>query len=173
MNCAQHSFWVDEKRVPYFKTPDGKGHISVPGLRVAEAVFHPYVGYVLRATREGDYIGETNWKANNRGFHNLFSDKNDACCDYPYVPDKGEIVMGVFGGSVGSGFALSAQISGTFDKLGNLPEWRGKKVRVLNFALPGFKQPQQLMTLAYFLNMGQHFDIIVNIDGFNEAVTTF
>ncbi len=29
------------------------------------------------------------------------------------------------------------------------------------------------MTLAYFLNLGQHFDVVINIDGFNEAVTTF
>jgi hypothetical protein len=166
-------FWFDGRRLPYFEPAEGKGYISAAGLQVAEAVFHPYVGYVLRATREGNYISGTRWKANNRGFHNLISDKSDACCDYPYVPDKDEIVMGIFGGSVGSGFALSAQMSQIFDKLGRLPKWHGKKVRVLNFALPGFKQPQQLMTLAYFLNMGQQFDIIINIDGFNEAVTTF
>ena len=33
----------------------------------------------------------------------------------------------------------------------------------------GYKQPQQLLVLAYFLSIGQPFDLVVNIDGFNEV----
>ena len=33
----------------------------------------------------------------------------------------------------------------------------------------GYKQPQQLLVLSYFLSIGQTFDLVVNIDGFNEV----
>src|SRR5262249_24504500 len=44
----------------------------------------------------------------------------------------------------------------------------GRHVRVLNFASGGYKQPQQILVLAYYLSIGQPFDAIVNIDGYNE-----
>lgn len=39
----------------------------------------------------------------------------------------------------------------------------------MNFTLGGYKQPQQMLCLAYLLSLGYHFDIVVNIDGFNEV----
>ena len=33
----------------------------------------------------------------------------------------------------------------------------------------GYKQPQQLLVPTYFLSIGQVFDLVVNIDGFNEV----
>jgi hypothetical protein len=39
----------------------------------------------------------------------------------------------------------------------------------MNFAMGGYKQPQQMLCLAYLLSLGYHFDIVVNIDGFNEV----
>src|SRR4030095_13628597 len=33
----------------------------------------------------------------------------------------------------------------------------------------GYKQPQQLLVLSYFLSIGQTFDLVLNIDGFNEV----
>jgi hypothetical protein len=83
------------------------------------------------------------------------------------------VVVGVFGGSVAAAFALAAQSSPDFAAgLGRTPAWSGRRVRILNFAMPGFKQPQQLIALAYFLSLGQRFDLVLNIDGFNEVVTT-
>ena len=169
--CATY-IWIKHDRFPYDSEVNGNP-LPIAGLRVVEAVFHPYLGYVLRKGREGDYINQTRWRANNRGFHNLIGKDGQACCDYPYLAHDNEIIVGVFGGSVGSGFALSAQISNRFSELSETGPWAGRKIRVLNFSLPGYKQPQQLMALAYFLNIGQKFDIIINIDGFNEAVTTF
>ncbi|GAG53415.1 unnamed protein product, partial [marine sediment metagenome] len=42
-------------------------------------------------------------------------------------------------------------------------------VRVLNFARGGFKQPQQAIVLAYFLLVGQRFDLVIDLDGFNDV----
>ena len=39
----------------------------------------------------------------------------------------------------------------------------------MNLAIGGHKQPQQLMTVTYLLAQGVEFDIILNIDGFNEV----
>ena len=33
----------------------------------------------------------------------------------------------------------------------------------------GYKQPQQALVLAYFLSIGQPFDLVINIDGLNEV----
>jgi hypothetical protein len=45
----------------------------------------------------------------------------------------------------------------------------GKEFIVINFATDGYKQPQQLMILNYFLAMGAEFDLVINLDGFNEV----
>jgi hypothetical protein len=50
---------------------------------------------------------------------------------------------------------------------------RGKEIRILNFSQGGYKQPSQLLTLAYFLAIGQHFDFVVNVDGFNEIALSY
>jgi hypothetical protein len=39
---------------------------------------------------------------------------------------------------------------------------------MFNASLPGFKQPQQLMAYSYLLSQGAEFDVVVNVDGFNE-----
>lgn len=41
---------------------------------------------------------------------------------------------------------------------------------LLNFAQGGFKQPQQLLTMTYFLALGQESDFIINLNGVNEIV---
>src|SRR6185436_13391576 len=45
----------------------------------------------------------------------------------------------------------------------------GKEIVPLCFSHEGYKQPQQLLVLAYFLSIGQPLDLVVNIDGFNEV----
>jgi len=143
------------------------------------AVFHPYFAFGVRpgipirrflqpASRARRYFAgsreaEPSWadrESNNFGFY--------ARTDYP-VHDPESFLVGIFGGSVAHSLALQ---SGDRLEAGlaDLPELRGRRVRVLNFAAGGYKQPQQVLVLAYFLSIGQRFDAVVNIDGFNEAV---
>jgi hypothetical protein len=49
------------------------------------------------------------------------------------------------------------------------PAFYGKHIVVINTALGGYKQPQQLLALEYLLAQGAEYDIAVNIDGFNEV----
>jgi len=50
-----------------------------------------------------------------------------------------------------------------------LPGLKDKEFIILSFATGGYKQPQQLLILNYFLALGQELDMVVNMDGFNEV----
>jgi len=51
--------------------------------------------------------------------------------------------------------------------------FKSKKLNIVQFCLGGYKQPQQLIALNYFLSLGAHYDIVINLDGFNEIVLPF
>ena len=51
--------------------------------------------------------------------------------------------------------------------------FRDKKINIMLAALGGFKQPQQLMAVNYFISLGAEYDIVINLDGFNEVVLPF
>ena len=76
-------------------------------------------------------------------------------------PDPDTTVVGIFGGS------FAAAVAGHFfrddSKIGD------RKMVTANFAKGGYKQPQQLMILAYLLALGAQLDVVVNLDGFNEV----
>ena len=58
-------------------------------------------------------------------------------------------------------------------KLRTVKTYTNRKINIVVFALGGFKQPQQLIALNYFMAMGAEYDIVINIDGFNEVVLPF
>lgn len=122
---------------------------------------HPYLGYVN--FNPNSSLGH--YKINNYGFKTLGT-------NYPF-PDVRDseryYVVGIFGGSVADQL-FSYSKNKIESKLAELPQLRDKEVHVLNFAQPGYKQPQQLQLLTYFLSIGQQFDLIINLDGFNEVV---
>lgn len=47
--------------------------------------------------------------------------------------------------------------------------FRNRQVVVVSAAIGGHKQPQQLYILSYLALMGAEFDIVINLDGFNEV----
>lgn len=51
--------------------------------------------------------------------------------------------------------------------------FRGRTVRVHNYACAGYKQPQPLMFLSYLLAMGHKPDAVIEIDGFNDAALSW
>ena len=54
-----------------------------------------------------------------------------------------------------------------------LPQFQSKEIVILKFANPAHKQPQQLLTLNYYLSIGQELDMVINIDGFNELAVSY
>jgi hypothetical protein len=143
---------------------------------VPRMILSPYHGAVFRpgwtASEDGSLVelasklGLTEvpewmrYKANSFGFI--------APVDYPYQPVEDEFIVGIFGSSVANQFAQQGAKE-IADGLQRLPGMAKRKVRVLSFAVGGQKQPQQLLALSYFYSIGQKFDLIVNLDGVNEA----
>jgi len=131
---------------------------------------HPYLGYVYRPS--STFAPGTMYKgfpveaqrSNNFGFL--------APYDYPVLPSaRREVLVGLFGGSVTTSLALREREAGVLArKLAGVPAFAGRPILVVPFAQPGYKEPQQLLALAYFLSLGQPFDMVINVDGLNESV---
>ena len=85
----------------------------------------------------------------------------------PPLRQEDTVVIGLLGGSVAKDvqpflqFALNRWFAAN-----RLP----RQSVVLNLAIGGAKQPQQTMIMVNNLLLGGEFDLIVNLDGFNEMV---
>lgn len=126
---------------------------DAPGAQLTNKRFHPYFGYTFKPG-----MGNTN----NHGF--------DSPHDFPFEkinPDQ--YIIGIFGGSVAEDFYVDGRERLT-ERLKANPFFADKEIVYLNFALGGYKQPQQLQILTYFLGTGQELDMAINIDGFNELI---
>ncbi len=123
-------------------------------------VLHPYTGYVPDPTTHR-VAGDPGFsrQAANLGFP---FNRNDVF----WSPSEERLVIATFGGSFGASFgARSKTLTAAFERV---ERWRGKRLVFLNFGVGGYKQPQQLMALNYLLFLGAHFDVVINLDGFNE-----
>lgn len=129
---------------------------------VVKEKLHPYFGYVTDGKLRTD---------------NCQSDDPQDCytrikvpSDKPFAkrgPDK--LIVGLLGGSVAVG--TSSGGTGTLYKqyLGELPEYQGREVILYTMSSGGFRQPQQMMMLNYYISLGAEFDLIINLDGFNDV----
>ncbi|MEW5911526.1 MAG: hypothetical protein AB1814_03160 [Thermodesulfobacteriota bacterium] len=129
---------------------------------------HPFLGYVPRPDMSdypcgpgfADYMCVTKkpMPINELGLYGP---------SFPKKKGEGVVRIGVSGGSVAN---LFVQTSGDRlkERLSNLPRFAGKKIEIINLAIPGYKQPQQFVLTAYLLSLGYQFDAIIDISGFNE-----
>jgi hypothetical protein len=147
---------------------------AAPAL--SKLVLHPTLGFIRRPGLPMQRFAEEDrldalagggarpeWadlRANNFGFF--------APEAFPSDRHPAEFTVGVFGGSLAQWLVLQGGAV-LRDELAKLPAVRGRLVRVVNFAQGGFKQPQQLFALTYFLSRGQPLDLAINVDGFNEV----
>jgi hypothetical protein len=127
---------------------------------------HPYFGYT------GPYsLSSPTGTTNNLGF--LQSQKRSV----PFKPDPNDFVVFVFGSSI-AGNVVSPPQGGEplRDALQRIPQLNNKNVVVYSMAQGPQKQPQQLMELAFVLALGQHIDLVLNVDGaveFTSGLSNF
>lgn len=126
-----------------------------------EQALHPFLGFVMDADRHPAARRGFNPQAIEHGFplnvEPLFQEA---------APDK--LLVAVVGGSVAN--ILAGQHRDLLaGELSRLPRFAGRRIAVLNLAAFGYKQPQQLATLNYFLALGARFDLVLNLDGFNDV----
>jgi len=135
--------------------------LNLEGMRMELSVverLHPFFGYVQKPGPDF----RPGFMYNNYGFISPY--------DYPFFKtDENQYVVGVFGGSVASNYSIyEIQNKILETKLKQIPQLQDKEIIILSFATGGYKQPQQLLILNYMLSVGQVFDMVINIDGFNE-----
>jgi hypothetical protein len=88
---------------------------------------------------------------------------------FPFHRESDEqFLVGIFGGSVARYFCDRGMPRFT-EVLRRDPRFANRDVVPLCFSHEGYKQPQQLLVLSYFLSLGQELDLAINIDGFNEV----
>ena len=165
-------FYLDPYRASYELIPETRNQ------QLTRAGLHPYFGPThkpgvpfdvpekLRNGASGNGApapdaDRPRVETNNFGFASPYN--------YPFVKRRSDqFVVGIFGGSVGLWFC---QV-GADRLMKDLKEsvfFRNKELISLCLSHAGYKQPQQLLVLAYFLSIGQRFDLVINIDGFNEV----
>ena len=166
----------------FYTDPYRSAHALIPETRDQRLTLeglHPYFGQThmpgapfdipesLRRVRPDgggkapDSATPSRLKTNNFGFVSAF--------DYPVSRTRGDqFIIGIFGGSVGAWFC-QVGVHRLVEDLHENGFFKAKELVPLCFSHEGYKQPQQLLVLAYFLSIGQSFDLVVNIDGFNEV----
>jgi hypothetical protein len=137
--------------------------------RLTGEALHPYFGpthkpgvpFDVPASLRAPDAPPVDLHTNNFGFVSAY--------DYPFTRQRdNQFVVGLFGGSVGLWFcAVGAER--LLADLKQDPFFRDKELIPLCFSHEGYKQPQQLLVLTYFLEIGQPLDLVVNIDGFNDV----
>ncbi|MEM7202130.1 MAG: hypothetical protein AAF628_17815 [Planctomycetota bacterium] len=120
----------------------------------ADNIVHPYVGYVRDVPPDQQHL---------HGFWTLAD-------ELPRHRVPGAVNVLVTGGSVALEVGYGVPLTHVFREV--LCERRrgGVAVRVFTAALGGMKQPQQLMILNWLATQGAVFDVVVNLDGFNDVV---
>jgi hypothetical protein len=160
---SQHGwlFYLDPYRPAYPRIAEtAQGGLSPMAL-------HPYFGPTHRpgvpfdipeALRPG---AGAPVKTNNLGFAAPF--------DYPVAKrDANQVFVGIFGGSV-AGWFCQVGAGRMVEALHARPAFASREIVPLCVSHEGYKQPQQLLLLSYLLSRGQVFDVVLDIDGFNEV----
>ncbi len=130
--------------------------VAEPAAAGDDQTLHPYLGFVQ------DPAGKVRfWEIRPDGFPKVPDDG-------PADPSQPIFEVAIFGGSVANGVCFAGRPE-LLRQLGAAAALAGKHVRVRCFALGGYKQPQQLMALTEALSLGERFDVVLNIDGFNEV----
>jgi len=140
LNAVAH---LDEMPAAGVVNDDVKSYVS--GL-----IPHPYVGFVKDPGKNAN-INEYGW----HGQTPITKKRPDT------------VVVAIFGGSVAENTFL-ASADTLKNELQNSPVFSRKKIEIVSTALGGYKQPQQALALEYMLAQGAEYDIVLNIDGFNE-----
>ncbi len=133
---------------------------------IRKPILHPYVGFSVDGKRvDPDCQSENIMDCATR----IRVDT-----DQPMAKRSDKVaVVGILGGSFADGTARGGSKQYFDHVMRYIPAFKGKQVVVYNMAMGAYKQPQQLMQLSYYLALGAEFDVIINLDGFNEMAATF
>lgn len=162
--CSYFAYWALDgkpfqfKRVKVAPTAQPWKAMDHAGQETGLYVLHPFLGVVYNP----DWTGKLPYEATISEYG--YADTGTPI--HKRAPDK--VIVGIVGGSVASIFHNKGTAT-LARELQRDSRFRGKKIEFVNLAVGGFKQPQQVISLNYALMMGGEFDVLLNIDGFNEV----
>jgi len=81
---------------------------------------------------------------------------------------EGKTTVLIGGGSVAAGF-FNGGVPALEQAIAADPRYAGRAVKTFCMAVPGYKEPQQLMQLAYLFSLGCVPDLVIHLDGLNEV----
>lgn len=134
-----------------YKSENDKKH--TPNLDWIDPEIHPYFGYIETRGKNG---------TNNHGFKSEFS--------YPYIRNKNDFIVGIFGGSVAMQLVYNKSSNSIIQKrIKRIISQNGdeKQVIILPFAIGGWKQPQTFYAFSYYF---MNLDMVIVVDGYNEII---
>lgn len=123
--------------------------------------FHPYFGWTHNPEIHDNEIDCCGHKLRTNRF-GLF-DSSDGI----HQRSSDRLIVGIAGGSVAWQMSCAAE-DVLRQRLKGIPAYRDREIIFVRLAQPGFKQPQALFALTYYLFLGAEFDLVLNFDGYNE-----
>jgi len=158
--------WAVDGKLAFEKLRDDQDRLAPAGETVDEEseVVHPYLGWVLNPhvhnARRSAKADSAEITVNEFGFATPVSPLQKR------GPDR--LIVGILGGSVAY-FVATDGARALAAKLLESPRYAGKEIVIVPLAVSSYKQPQQLFVLTYLLALGAEFDIVINVDGYNEV----
>jgi len=128
-------------------------------------ILHPYLGFVRNPAVQ-HHVFSSRPVAEPVNEHGFFGPSPLEAGD----PKTVRVV--ITGGSVATDLYLRSS-EALRSELRRSPRLADARIRIVCLALDGMKQPQQLLALEYFLSLGASFDVVINLDGFNEIALPF
>ena len=139
------------------------------GLRDAAVqknfVLHPYQGFLFKADRPG----YNKWGFLGESLPFDFSQHDPARRGQNDSDETNDVTVAITGGSVAHHFSEYGGREALLAYLRQLRHFQGKNVRLISLAVPGYKQPQQLISALYYLVLGGKLELLINLDGFNDV----
>lgn len=151
VELALRASYDPERAAEEIRTQRGAVVAAIPGLEQEETrkgrIPHPYIGWTER----------NRFQQIARELATFTGGRADETLEVLVV---GGSVSGLVGANGAEGIRAGLQADQRF---------AGRDVVVLNHGHGSFKQPQQVMLVAYLLGLGYRPDVILNVDGFNEV----
>ncbi len=115
---------------------------------------HPYYGFIAVQDPYGGSVNEHGFASAEPALLHRSSER---------------LIVGVAGGSVAY-FGSHTGRAALERELRSVPELAGREVVVTTYAMGAYKQPQHLLVINDIIARGGSLDVLILIDGFNEAV---
>lgn len=120
----------------------------------SQMVLHPYLGFASSPDR---------YKGDSERYYGIGYGRN-----LIHKRSSDKVIIGIFGGSVAAIFS-DRGIQTTLEELAKQARFVDKEFTIVSAGNGQYKEPQQVIAFDYLRALGAEFDIVLNIDGFNEV----